>query len=122
MMKWFAVLILSAVMGGNALAGLPQHGAGQACAMMDCCQLAQAQRETPEVMAARLCCAINCPQSGTTEPKSTLRLAPLVLIVLHPATIQPRLTTLGAKLSANSAQVRRADSQPIYIRHLALLI
>src|SRR5882762_3836763 len=60
------------VIGGSVFAGIPMHSNQQECSMpemagMDRCKkAAQAESLTPEVSTARLCCALNCSQSGTT--------------------------------------------------------
>src|ERR1700704_4392138 len=65
-------LALVLVIGGSVFAGIPLHSNEKDCSMpemagMDCCKkAAQAQTLTPEISTARLCCALNCSQSGTT--------------------------------------------------------
>lgn len=125
MAKWLTSLVLIAALGGSALSGMPLHASERACnmaGMMDCCAVARAQDDVPEVSAARLCCTINCPQPGTTPTNSFQRSAPLLVIALHPATIQPPLAVPGSRLYSNSSQNYLHNSQPTYIRHLALLI
>src|SRR5882762_4431160 len=72
-----ASLALILVIGGGVFAGIPLHSSEQECSIpgmagMDCCdQAAQAESLTPEVSTARLCCALNCSQSGTTGSTGT---------------------------------------------------
>jgi hypothetical protein len=127
MAKWLASLFLIAVLGGSAVAGMPLHSGEQECDMpgmkdgVDCCAKAHAERPTPEVTAARLCCALNCPSSGTTTPTSSqLRLAPSV--APHPATFQTPFVIPGAILRSDPARDQPQHSPPSYLRHLALLI
>src|SRR6266700_8116589 len=67
-----ASLALVLVIGGSVFAGIPLHSNEQECIMpemasMDCCQkVVQAENLTPETSTARLCCALNCSQSGTS--------------------------------------------------------
>src|SRR5258707_8941076 len=92
-----ASLALILVIGGSVLAGIPLHSNEQECSMpemtgMDCCKkAAQAERLTPEVSTARLCCALDCSQSGTTSssgsqlPRPSISQAP----AFHPSSAQP---------------------------------
>ncbi len=79
MKKRCASLVLLLMLGGSAFAGIPLHSGERGCNMtmegMDCCKAALMQSETPEVAAARLCCALNCSQPGATMPSSTARSA-----------------------------------------------
>src|SRR5216117_3182320 len=76
-------------------AGMPLHSNEQECSMpemagMDCCKkAAQAESLTPEVSTARLCCALNCPQSGTTGSTGSQLPRPLASqpIGIHPASV-----------------------------------
>ncbi len=130
MAKWLTSLILVAVLGGSAVAGMPLHSNEQGCNMpgmigdADCCAKARAQGATPEVTAARLCCAVYCPSSGTPPPSSlVLRVTPPAAIAPHPAAIQTSLVPPGSMLRFESAQEDHPQySRPAYIRHLALLI
>jgi hypothetical protein len=129
MAKWLTSLALIVALGGGVLAGMPLHSEGQECAMsgmgshMDCCAKAHKQAATPEVTAARLCCAFNCPSSGTTPPSSSVqRVSPLSVIAQHPAAVQSPLVIPTLRPRLDAAQDHLQNSQPTYIRHLALLI
>lgn len=128
MAKWLTAFVLLLIMTGSALAGIPMHSGEQGCAMsdmagMDCCAKAQAQSEAPAASVARLCCALNCSQPGSTNaPANVLRLSPLRAIVLHPATIQPPAAIVNPRFDSDWTQVHPQNSKPTYIRHLALLI
>jgi hypothetical protein len=92
---------------------------------MDCCKKA-AQREnlTPEVATARLCCALNCSQSGTTGSTGS-QLPPqskAQAIAIHPSATQPLAGTLHSLIRSSWADSPPPYSNPAYIRHLALLI
>ncbi len=124
MKKRCASLVLLLMLGGSAFAGIPLHSGERGCNMtmegMDCCKAALMQKEATEVAAARLCCALNCSPPGATMPSRTARLAPQTVIALHPA-------SAGMASPALSLTLRRShgppqESQPKYIRHLALLI
>jgi hypothetical protein len=126
MAKWLTSLALIVALGGSVLAGMPLHSGEQGCSMggdMDCCAKAQAQAGPPEVTAARLCCAVNCPSSGTTPPTSSIqRISPLAIIAQHPATINSPFVIPSLGIRFGLTQDHLQNSQPTYIRHLALLI
>src|SRR6267142_5587711 len=97
MMTRFASLALILIIGGSVFAGIPLHSNEQECSMpemagMDCCKKAtQAESVTPDVSTARLCCALNCSQSGTTGSTGSQlpRPAASQAIAIHPASVQP---------------------------------
>ena len=126
MKRRFASLVLLLVMAGGAFAGVPLHFGESECGMammdMDCCKAALMQKETPEVAAAHLCCAINCTQSGTATPSTNVRLSlpSQVSLPTHPASELP-IQSLPLRY-LNLPHGPPNDSHPAYIRHLALLI
>jgi hypothetical protein len=123
-----ASLFLLLVLAGTTFAGMPLHFGESECGMesmmdMDCCNAALVQESSPEVADAKLCCALNCAQDGTTSPPNIVRATPppLVSASSHPASTQP--------LTVNSLIFRRIDrlhgppdSGPTYLRNVALLI
>ncbi len=120
--------MLLLVLTGGALAGVPLPFGESECGMdsmmdMDCCQATLMQRQTPEVDAAKLCCALNCAQNGTTSPPNIVRLAPpsSARLSTHPAIAQPLPNSLLPLRCIDRAH-GPPDSQPAYIRNLALLI
>lgn len=121
-------MFLLVVLCGSAVVGMPLHSRGRGCNMpgmeegMDCCAEAQAQQDTPEVAAARLCCAFNCQTPGTTPTASELSLSPPAVVAQHPATFQTPFAILNSILRYNSAREHPQHSPPAYIRHLTLLI
>src|SRR6266702_4403622 len=92
-----ASLALVLVMGGSFFAGIPLHSNEQECSMpgmagMDCCKkAAQAESLNPEVSTARLCCTLNCSQTGTTGSTGSQlpRPSPSQAVAIHPASVQP---------------------------------
>jgi hypothetical protein len=118
-------LVLLLTLGGGALAGVPMHSSEHACPMgdMDCCKkAAMAQRATPQVTAARLCCALNCSQDGTAPsgginvPQSQPAHAPYVAM-------SPAIISLGLERhNFRSTHGPPTNSPPAYVRNLALLI
>ena len=92
---------------------------------MDCCKKAvQPGSLTSEVSTARLCCALNCSQSGATgSTKSQLpRQSTSQAIAIHPLSTQRLVGTLHLSLRSSWADGPTPYSNPAYIRHLALLI
>lgn len=91
---------------------------------MDCCKTAHGHGSASQVATARICCAMDCPQSGTTGSSSVrVPKASLILdVAFHPTT----------KLDDGPPIIRVVDwhyshspphrSNPTYLRNLALLI
>jgi hypothetical protein len=130
MTKWLTSLALILTLGASVLAGTPLHGGDQECPMkgmggtMDCCTAAHGGGSRVEVTSARLCCAFNCPQSGTTTPTGTElpRVSTVFAIALHPAMVQPPVSIPLSGHRFIWAHSPPQSSNPAYIRHLALLI
>ena len=53
------------------LAGVPVHSGSSESGMMDCCKKALEQDASPHVAAARLCCAMNCNEPGSTSSNTS---------------------------------------------------
>ena len=129
MKKRLTSLMLLLVLAGGALAGVPLHFGEQPCSMdeamasMDCCEAALMQSEAPDVAAAKLCFALNCAQNGTTSPPNIVRVSPPAPATpsSHPAITQPSLNSLLPLRSIDRSH-GPPNSQPTYIRNLALLI
>lgn len=123
-----AALFLLLVLVGGTAAGTPLHFGESECSMagmmdMDCCKAALLQKETPKIADAKLCCALNCAQNGTTSPPNVIRVTPpsVAGTALHPAVASP--------LPQSSFLFHHIDrlhgppnSGPTYLRNLALLI
>lgn len=132
MRKRLASLVLLLVLAGGAFAGIPLHFGESECSMggamadmgdMDCCKAALMQSEAPDVAAAKLCCALNCAQNGTTSPPNIVRISPPAPATpsSYPAITQPSLNSLLPLRSIDRSH-GPPNSQPTYIRNLALLI
>src|SRR6266850_6480623 len=125
-----ASLALVLVFAGSVFAGLPLHSNEEECSVpemagMDCCKkAAQAESLTPEVSTARLCCALNCSQSGTTGSRGSQLPRPSTgqAIAVHPASVQPIIGSPHLSLRSCWSHSPPRYSNPAYIRHLALLI
>ncbi len=127
-LRRLTALVFILVIAGGAAAGTPLHSHDQECemggmAVMDCCKKAREQSGAPEVLAARLCCAINCSQpaptgsTGTVNPQTAQ--APATS-PLNAAT--PPATPLSLSVKRGQAQFPPLNFPPGYIRHSALLI
>ncbi len=127
MKERFTCLVLLLLMAGGAFAGVSLHSGESECSMgsmmdMDCCKAALLQKETPEVANAKLCCTLNCAQSGITSVPSNARVSPpsqVSLPVLPASAVLPPSSPLRY---LNHSHRPPSESQPAYIRHLALLI
>lgn len=131
MAKTFTALFLLIILGGSLMvAGIPLHSGEQACSMqgmdgMDCCAKAQQQllqNENPEVAAARLCCAVECQEPGTTGKAAAFQFTPRAAALITRALARPRIDLPNFTHRFNLQRVDPSDSPPVYIRHLALLI
>ena len=122
-------LVLILMLGGSAFGRVPLQFGQRSCGMdqamgdMDCCKLALMPDESAEAATARLCCALNCAEQGTT-PVSEVRFAPqLQLTVLkYPESPEPLATSPLMKQLFGSAHGPPGESPPAYIRNLTLLI
>src|SRR6266851_3018373 len=125
-----ASLALVLIIAGSVFAGIPLHSNEQECSMpgmagMDCCKkAAQAESLKPENSTARLCCALNCSQSGTTGSTRTQlpRSSAVQPLALHPSLVQPLASLPRLSFRSRWADNPPSYSSPAYIRHLALLI
>jgi len=127
MAKWTTSLLLILTLGAGVMSGMAMHSEQEKCAHgmsgMDCCKKAQGQGSGLEVATARICCAVNCLQPGTTgSPRVQVPKTSLVLpIALHPAQ-QSALPQMIPVSPWNRSHGPPPDSHPTYIRNLSLLI
>ena len=127
MKKRLASLFLLLVLAGSTLAGVPLHFGESECGMsmmeMDCCKAAWLRLQTPEVAAARLCCALNCAQNNTTSPPDGVPLtAPAPVRTPFPAALAQALPLLSFRSHAIDRLHGPPVAAPPYLRNLALLI
>src|SRR3981081_4336102 len=124
MVTRLAFLALVLVIGGSVFAGTPLHSNEKECSMpemagMDCCKkAAQVESLTPEVSTARLCCALNCSQGGTTGSTGSPLPRPSTsqAIAIHPASVPPIIRSLHLSLRSSWADSPPPYSNPAYIR------
>lgn len=125
--KWFTSFILTAVIVGSVMAGVHSDAGEHKCPLMgvsDCCQTAGSQSTVPTVSAARLCCALNCTEPGTTAPSGASSVSGSQFINVNAKIIPPRAIAAACATPAAPSLIERhlQAAHPVYIRHLALLI
>src|SRR6476660_4130395 len=115
MIKRIASLTLVLMLGGSVLAGVPMHSGSSESGMMDCCKKALEQDASPHVAAARLCCAMNCNEPGSTSSNTSQSSfqagsepSPMIVAAL-PA------TSLSKQLRVRYGHLSAGHSQPAYI-------
>ncbi len=125
MRKRLTALLLLLLVTGGALAGVPMHSGEKEChmpGMMDCCARARMKSDRPEVKAARLCCALNCTEPGTTPPAGSFQVSQQTA-VLHGVLVPQAASFQGLRPARSSSPPGHPqNSSPAFIRHLALLI
>ena len=128
MLKRLTSLLLLLTVCAGVASGAPLHSGRRECGMedsmrmMDCCKRARSHGNTPEVQAARLCCAVNCQNSGASGPSSAARVSDPQPVPSHPAAM-PAPAALIVSHERRLAGVSHTDeSPPVYLLNLALLI
>src|SRR5215211_7715270 len=125
MKKRLASLFLLLVLAGSTFAGVPLHFGDGECSMhgvMDCCKAALMANDSPEVAAAKLCCAVDCPiYSSTSSKVAPLRVPASVRAPSYTVTRRP-WTTAGALLWPTEYVHGPPGSPPTYLLNLAFLI
>jgi hypothetical protein len=122
MTKWFVSLVLVLTLGGGVLAGMPMHSGGSESGMMDCCKKAMEQSNSPHVAAARLCCAMNCNEPGSTAGNTSQNFSRAGLEASSPSVLPFPPVTNYKPLRAHYGSISSTHSEPTYILNLALLI
>ena len=116
-----ALMFILVLVAGTA-AGAPLHAGGHDCGMdgmdgMDCCEKAQARENSPEVLAAKLCCAFNCPQPAPVNNSGAESVqAPSA------AALPSQAHAIHAPRGLSLRRTLPSESPPGYIRHSSLLI
>ena len=122
-------LVLVLMLGGSAFAGVPVQFGEQSCSMdhamgdMDCCKVAIMPSKDAETVTARLCCALNCSKEGTAPPNGVRFIPQLqVTLISYPPIPQAFLASHLRNRLFGPSHGPPGDSNPAYIRNLALLI
>ena len=125
MKKRLASLFLLLVLAGSTFAGVPLHFGDGECnmrGMMDCCKAALMANDSPEVAAAKLCCAVDCPTNGYTSSKvAPLRAPASVRVPTYIETPRP-WTLAGVSVWRTEYVHGPPGSPPTYLLNLAFLI
>jgi len=125
MRQWFTSAILFVAMLGGAT-GSGVHDGESSCRMSnlpDCCKKAKSATGSPEVAMARLCCNLNCSETGSSASNVSSSVSPQ--LVNTPDLIGLTDARPVSDLLLTRWQVQWSgshDSKPKYIQHLALLI
>jgi hypothetical protein len=120
MLRRLINILLILAIGGSAVFGMPMHSGSSESGMMARCKAALQQDKSPQVAAARLCCAMNCDESGPTNGSSAQNF--FQNSVQPAATVTLVLPTAATYKSAPVSHAQTARSSPRYILNLALLI
>lgn len=125
MIKWVASLVLIFAFGSGVLAGIPLHSGNSQ--MMKCCDKAKSKDKTPEVIAAQLCCALNCNDSAPTSSNTSFNFSPSTIIISD--SIVKQIVSLLKKESViqtisflSERETFLKKIQPKYIQHHSFLI
>ena len=116
-------LLLAEVL--SSAIGAPAHEPENSCPIPNlpaCCKKAQSRQDSSSASIAKLCCKLNCGESGTTGSSSSTGFSS-----------QPGATVDSGSLPLTTSEMQdfdrrfhtprvSLDSHPKYIRHLALLI
>ena len=125
MKKRLASLFLLLVLTGSTFAGMPLHFGDGECSMhgmMDCCKAALMANDSPEIAAAKLCCAVDCPTNGSTSSRvAPLRAPASVRVPTYMVTHRP-WTTAGVLFWRSEYVHGPPGSPPAYLLNLAFLI
>lgn len=123
MRKWLTSVALTIVML-TATVGVGAHQQEGSCPMSnlpDCCKKARSTQ--PEASMARLCCNLNCSEPGSTSNNSSSNFSPQPGTVPHtPVALSAAHFNFRTVLPRHIQQTHLLDSNPKYIKHLALLI
>jgi hypothetical protein len=115
-------LILILAVGSSVAAGMPMHSGSSEPAMMDCCKKALEENGTPQVAAARLCCAMNCNEPGSTNGQTSQNFRQTDAEPTTSAVVSLPSTANYKSLRPSYLSTTSSSSKPAYILHLALLI
>lgn len=95
---------------------------GKSMEMMDCCKRARAHGNTPENLAARLCCAVNCQSGGANAPAPAARLQAPQAPPAHPAAAPAPSESEISRARRRDLASHPNESPPVYLLNLTFLI
>jgi len=125
MRQWLtSAILVVAMLGGAKGAGV--HSGESSCPMSnlpDCCKKANSANGTPEVAMARLCCNLNCSETGSSASNVSSSVSPQLVTTPDPIGLTDARPVSDLLLTRWLLQWSGShDSKPKYIQHLALLI
>jgi hypothetical protein len=124
MRKWFISSLLIIALA-NAAISVSAHADEGSCPMAnmpDCCKKAQSANNTPEVSMARLCCNLNCSEPGSGGSSVSSNFSRQQGAVPNSPVVAAAPLFNRIHFRDTYSQAGPHDSNPKYIRHLALLI
>jgi hypothetical protein len=123
MRKWLTAFLLVVALLGGAVGVGAHDGQGSMANMPDCCKKAQSSSDSPQVSMARLCCNLNCSETGSGGSSSSSSFSARQPVTPHSAVLPtaPSFRNVGS-LGRYSPAPYPHDSNPKYLQHLALLI
>lgn len=90
---------------------------------MDCCKKAALdQSGSEEATTARLCCALNCSQNGSSPAALKVPQPSQLLTATYPTASQALLLPAFVLRRVENSHGPPTDPHPAYIRHHSLLI
>ena len=125
MLRRSASALMIVLLTGTLLAGASARRDGRECPMRavhDCCKKAHTPSRSPDMLAARLCCLVNCPQPAPTGTNFTFRLSSDSNTSPRPMVARAASVPHAATARAYAPPFQPSHSPPAYIQHLALLI
>lgn len=128
--KWMTSLVLILVLATGVLASVPVNFGGHGCSDMDCCMTKMGSTTSHDAhggalaeQASELYCFLNC--SDPTLPGqagAVSQISPSFSASNYPAAVRAPAGIPVPSPQRFSTDIQPQNSQPVYIRHLALLI
>src|ERR1041385_7746504 len=121
MCKWIAAACLVVAMLSSAVGVSARYREGSCLTsnLPDCCK--KARSNVPEASIAKLCCNLNCSEPGTAGSSSSFSTqqstAPNATLTVNAAQFHSKIV-----FTRHLQPFNLHDSNPRYIKHLALLI
>jgi len=120
--KWLTSVALTIVML-TATIGVGAHqweGSCPTSKLPDCCK--KARSNGPQASMARLCCNLNCSEPGSTGSSSSSFSAQQLSTTNTPVILNAAEFNFRIVFPRPSQRIQLHESNPRYIKHLALLI
>ena len=124
MKRLTSAILVVAILSGATGAGVHAGESSSAMANLpECCKKAKSVSDTPQVAMARLCCNLNCSETGSTNSNGSSSVSLQLNITPQPIRLTQAKPFSDLVLTRWLIQSSGShDSKPKYIQHLALLI